>query len=76
MSEKHQNLDAAVEQLSDFVSPYGLAKIESAMRGKTIPPQKLYGYVRQGYIVASANSTGKIQIERAEAARYLATQAK
>ncbi len=76
MSEKHQKLDTAIEQLSDFVSPYGLAKIETAMRGKKIPPQKLYGYVRQGYIKATTNSTGKIQIERAEAARYLATQAK
>ena len=76
MSANSQKLDTAVEQLSDFQSPYRLSKIESAMRGKTIPPQKLYGYVRQGYIVASTNSTGKIQIERAEAARYLATQAK
>ncbi len=56
------------------VSPYRLAKIESQLRGKTIPPQKLYGYVAAGRIASSTNDLGKIQIVREEALRYLGTQ--
>lgn len=60
------------ELLTDeFVSPYRLAAIESIVRGKTIPPQKLYGYVRQGYIRKSVNSTGKLQISRNDCKEYL-----
>ncbi len=74
--ESAAKLDLAIESLPEFVSPYRLAQIESQMRDRQIPPQKLYGYIRQGYIAAGANSTGKIQIARSEAARYLASQAK
>ena len=56
---------------ADNVSPYRLGKIESALRGKTIPPQKIYGYVRQGYISSSLNALGKMQISKEEATRYL-----
>ena len=53
------------------VSPYRLGKIGSVLRGKEIPPQKLYGYVRQGYIKATLNELGKMQIAQEEARRYL-----
>ncbi len=62
--------------VDDFVSPYGLAKLESEMRGHSIPPQKLYGYVRQGYLKASINSTGKMQIDRKNQLSYLIKQQK
>ncbi len=52
-------------------SPYRVAKIESQLRRKTIPPQKLYGYVRQGYITAKLNELGKMEITQEEARRYL-----
>lgn len=55
----------------EFYSPYRIAKIESQLRSKNIPPQKLYGYCRQGYIKFSKNSTGKIQISKSEATKYL-----
>lgn len=55
----------------EFYSPYALAKIESKLRDKDIPPQKLYGYVRQGYVTATKNSTGKLQISRKDASTYL-----
>jgi hypothetical protein len=57
-----------------FVSPYRLAKIESELRGRTIVPQKIYGYVRKNYIAADLNSTGKIEIKFDEAVRYLERQ--
>ncbi len=60
------------EMLKDeFYSPYGVAKLESTLRGKNIPPQKLYGYVRNGYIQATKNSTGKLQISRTDVEDYL-----
>ena len=52
-------------------SPYKVAKIESQLRGKNIPPQKLYGYVRQGYITATLNELNKMEITQEEARRYL-----
>lgn len=55
----------------EFYSPYKVAKIESNLREKQIPPQKLYGYVRMGYIVSSTNSTGKLQISREDVFKYL-----
>ena len=55
----------------DFFSPYRIAKFESELRGVTIPPQKLYGYVRNGYIKVTKNSTGKLQISKTEAEAYL-----
>jgi predicted site-specific integrase-resolvase len=55
----------------DFCSPYKLAKIESELRNAAIPPQKLYGYVSKGYIVATQNSTGKLQISKEAAVAYL-----
>ena len=66
LTEKIANLIKA-----DNVSPYRLGKIESVLRGKTIPPQKIYGYVRQGYISSSLNALGKMQITKEEAIRYL-----
>ncbi len=56
---------------ADYVSPYKLGKIESVVRGRFIPPQKIYGYVRQGMIKSSLNSLGKMQIEKKEAIRHL-----
>ncbi len=56
---------------SDYVSPYKLGKIESVVRGRFIPPQKIYGYVRQGMIKSSLNNLGKMQIEKKEAIRHL-----
>lgn len=55
----------------EFISPYKLAKLESDVRGVSIPPQKLYGYVRQGYVKATVNSTGKLAITRESALEYL-----
>ncbi len=56
---------------SDKVSPYKLGKIESVVRGRLIPPQKIYGYVRAGYISCGKNELGKMEIEKKEAIRYL-----
>lgn len=75
MSSKEQDRIESLT-LPAFMSPYRLAKVESSVRGKVIPPQKLYGYVRQGYIKTSLNSTGKVQVAKEEAIRYLKTQAK
>ena len=58
----------------EYYSPYKLAKVESALRNKKIPPQKLYGYVSAGRISSSTNELDKIQISRDEAIRYLVTQ--
>ena len=76
MSKESQSSENRVTELNlpNFMSPYRLAKFESVLRGKTIPPQKLYGYLRQGYLKGSENSTGKIQISQDEAIRYLLTQ--
>lgn len=68
MSEQKQT---EVQVTEDFISPYRLSKLESELRGTTIPPQKLYGYVRQGYVKATKNSTGKLQISRENAEAYL-----
>lgn len=56
---------------SEFISPYRLGKIESVLRGKIVPPQKIYGYIRQGYIASELNELGKMTIARKEAVRYL-----
>ncbi len=56
---------------NEFYSPYSIAKIESTLRNKFVPPQKLYGYVRNGYVNATTNSTGKLQISRTDAIKYL-----
>ena len=61
--------------IPEFVSPYGLAKFESEVRGKTVPPQKLYGYIRAGYLKAGLSSTGKLQVAKADAIAYLTKQA-
>jgi len=68
MSEQKQTEVLVTE---DFISPYRLSKLESELRDVSIPPQKLYGYVRQGYIKATKNSTGKLQISRDAANEYL-----
>ena len=60
----------------EFYSPYAVAKLESELRGRVVPPQKLYGYVRNGYIQATLNSTGKLQISKADAEAYLQKFAK
>ena len=71
-SSKEQKI--AELSLPEFMSPYRLAKFESVVRGKTVPPQKLYGYIRAGYLQGTENSTGKIQVAREEAVRYLKSQ--
>ena len=70
MSEHTENIQNKLNDL-DFVSPYKLSKIESELRGISIPPQKLYGYVSKGYISSTLNSTKKIQISSQEAEKYL-----
>ena len=72
MSEK-TNLREKIEAMltESNYSPYRVGKIESVLRGKEIPPQKIYGYVRQGYISSTKNDLGKMQIERKEVLRYL-----
>ena len=67
-----QNLTEKLKE--EFYSPYKVSQIESELRNVKIPPQKLYGYVRQGYIKHTINSTGKIQISKDEVVRYLLTQ--
>ena len=69
MSESTPTIDEMV--VSDFYSPYRVSKFESALRGVTVPPQKLYGYVRNGYIKVTTNSTGKLQISNADVKVYL-----
>jgi len=61
---------------SEFYSPYKLAKIESILRGKTIPPQKLYGYCKAGYLAFSLNNLEKMQISKENARIYLQKQIK
>ncbi len=67
------DLRGKIESLinSDELSPYRLGKVESVVRGKVIPPQKIYGYVRQGYIKSTKNQLGKMVISKEEAIRYL-----
>ena len=60
----------------EFYSPYKLSKLESTLRGKVIPPQKLYGYVRNGYIKSTKSTTDKIQISKEESIKYLTKQVK
>ena len=56
----------------EFISPYRLAKIEAILRNKPeLPPQKIYGYIRQGYIKATLNDLGKMQVSKEESIRYL-----
>ena len=74
MTNKEQLIAAAVTE--DFMSPYALAGIESSLRKVKVPPQKLYGYIRQGYLVATRNSTGKLQVSRDAAVQYLTRQVK
>ena len=71
---QEQLIDAAVTE--DFMSPYRLAQIESDLRDLTVRPQKLYGYIRAGYLVATRNSTGKLQVSRDSAVTYLRKQVK
>ena len=51
-------------------SPYKLSRIESEMREKIVPPQKLYNYVAKGYIEATKNAKG-ISILQEDAIKYL-----
>lgn len=74
MSTKEQKIQDALTQ--DFMSPYALAGIESKLRKVRVPPQKLYGYIRNGYLVATRNSTGKLQVSRDAAVTYLTRQVK
>ena len=69
--ERLEQVAAALQKGTGFVSPYRLGKLESTVRGVTIPPQKIYGYVRHGYIQASLNDLGKQQISSEEAIRHL-----
>ena len=46
------------------LSPYRLGKLMQ------IRPQMVYNYIRHGYIKATANSTGKMQVSQAEAIRF------
>lgn len=69
-----RSIDEMLER-DEFYSPYALAKLESELRGKFVPPQKLYGYVRQGYVKVSHNSTGKMQVSREEARKHLSKYA-
>ena len=60
-----------------YISPYRLAKLEATLREKPeLPPQKIYGYIRQGYIKASLNNLGKKQVAKEEVYRYLIKQVK
>ena len=74
MTKDHSTI--ADLDIPDFMSPYRLSKLESQLRGKTVPPQKLYGYIRNGYLKASRNSTGKLQVARQDAEAYLTKQNK
>jgi len=69
--ELQENLEKVISNLPDFVSPYRLGKIEGNVRGRNVPTQKIYGYLKNGYIRASKNELGKYQIERSEAERHL-----
>ncbi len=69
MSETTPTIDDMV--VEDFYSPYRVSKFESQLRGVSVPPQKLYGYVRNGYIKVTTNSTGKLQISQADVKAYL-----
>ncbi len=68
-SELRELIESKLTQSS--YSPYRVGKIESSLRGKVIPPQKIYGYVRQGYISSTKNELGKMSIDREEVLRYL-----
>lgn len=69
MSKPNQTIDELVTE--EWFSPYKVAKLESILRGKQIPPQKLYGYCRNGYIPFTTNSTGKMQISNSDTKLYL-----
>ncbi len=72
MSKNQELTDLIESKLTESnYSPYRVGKIESVLRGKVIPPQKIYGYVRQGYIKSGLNELGKMSIERSEVLRYL-----
>jgi hypothetical protein len=53
------------------LSPYAFAKVLSAAKGKVIPPQMVYNYVKKGYIAAQTNDLGKKFITPAEQERFL-----
>ncbi len=72
MSKKQEVTELIEAKLTQSsYSPYRVGKIESVLRGKVIPPQKIYGYVRQGYINSTKNELGKMVIDREEVLRYL-----
>jgi len=65
MSEAAPTLEAQVEALIvTDLSPYALSNAMTALMGRTVRPQVLYSYVRQGYIKASKNTLGKWVIGR------------
>jgi len=51
-------------------SPYQLARLESELRGKAVPAQKLYNYVHKGYIKAVKTEAGWV-INQEDAYQHL-----
>ena len=68
LKEIEERLTAVLNR--EQYSPYQLARVESELRGKMIPPQKLYNYVAKGYIEATKNAKG-ISILQEDAIKYL-----
>lgn len=59
------------ELLSEKNSPYKIAKVETVARGKQIPPQKIYTYVRKNYIASSINKLNHIEVNFDDAVEYI-----
>jgi hypothetical protein len=53
------------------ISPYRLANLTSVLVGRYVREQMVYQYVQKGFISSSLNEDGKIQVDRAEAHRWM-----
>jgi predicted site-specific integrase-resolvase len=68
-----QSVSKALEGV-EFISPYRLAKVLQSLRGREVKPQMVYNYIKKGYIKGSTNSTGKHQVSKVEAEKFLTKQ--
>lgn len=53
------------------ISPYRLANLTSVLVGRYVREQMVYQYVQKKFIASTKNADGKLQVERAEAFRWM-----
>ena len=63
--------EKVLQSLPQSISPYKLSKLEGKMRDCEVKPQKIYNYIRQGYIKSTKNSLGHYEVSREESRKHL-----